>query len=104
MKINRVTQLLKRFKKKRIVVVGDLMLDRYVTGTVGRISPEAPVPVVNVTDERVLPGGAANVRRSTCSLKSCRRLRSWSGKGLLSSDQSHQEVTDFSSGRRGIAR
>jgi rfaE bifunctional protein kinase chain/domain len=68
MKINRVTQLLKRFKNKRIVVVGDLMLDRYVTGTVARISPEAPVPVVNVTDERVLPGGAANVALNVQSL------------------------------------
>ncbi len=54
-------RLLARFKKKRIVVVGDLILDRYVTGKVGRISPEAPVPVVNVEGDRALPGGAANV-------------------------------------------
>jgi D-beta-D-heptose 7-phosphate kinase/D-beta-D-heptose 1-phosphate adenosyltransferase len=61
MRITKARQLLGRFKKKRIVVVGDLILDRYVTGTVGRISPEAPVPVVNVEGERALPGGAANV-------------------------------------------
>jgi rfaE bifunctional protein kinase chain/domain len=68
MKVNRAKQLLTRFKKKRIVVVGDLMLDRYVTGTVGRISPEAPVPVVNVDSERALPGGAANVALNVQSL------------------------------------
>lgn len=46
---------------KRILVVGDLMLDRYITGRVTRISPEAPVPVVQVTEEHARPGGAANV-------------------------------------------
>lgn len=68
MRVGRARQLLTRFKKKRIVVVGDLMLDRYVTGTVGRISPEAPVPVVHVTGERALPGGAANVALNIKSL------------------------------------
>ena len=50
-----------RFDKAQVLVVGDLMLDRYVYGTVNRISPEAPVPVVRVTHERVMPGGASNV-------------------------------------------
>lgn len=68
MKSSRAKQLLKRFAKKKIVVVGDLILDRYVTGTVGRISPEAPVPVVNVLAERALPGGAANVALNIRSL------------------------------------
>jgi len=45
----------------RAVVVGDLMLDRYVFGEVGRISPEAPVPVVRARGERLRPGGASNV-------------------------------------------
>lgn len=45
----------------RIAVVGDCMLDVYLTGHVRRISPEAPVPVVQVSDERAAPGGAANV-------------------------------------------
>ncbi len=53
--------ILKKFSNLKILVVGDLMLDRYVTGTVSRISPEAPVPVVCVTDETCRPGGAANV-------------------------------------------
>jgi rfaE bifunctional protein kinase chain/domain len=44
-----------------VLVVGDLMLDRFVYGTVSRISPEAPVPVVKVTKETSMPGGASNV-------------------------------------------
>ena len=60
--------IIKSFAGKRILVVGDLMLDRYVTGAVNRISPEAPVPVVLVTGERALPGGAANVALNIQSL------------------------------------
>lgn len=53
--------LVARFKDRRILVVGDLMLDRYVEGTVRRISPEAPVPVVEVKREHATLGGAGNV-------------------------------------------
>jgi D-glycero-beta-D-manno-heptose-7-phosphate kinase len=49
---------------KRFLVIGDLMLDEFVWGKVGRISPEAPVPVVEVTGESCYPGGAANVARN----------------------------------------
>ena len=49
---------------KRFLVVGDLMLDEFVWGKVSRISPEAPVPVVHVTRETCVPGGAANVARN----------------------------------------
>jgi D-beta-D-heptose 7-phosphate kinase/D-beta-D-heptose 1-phosphate adenosyltransferase len=61
---NRAKALVGSFKQRRILVVGDLMLDRFVWGRVNRISPEAPVPVVEVTDESVYPGGAANVARN----------------------------------------
>lgn len=64
----RAEELLKRFGRCRVVVLGDLMLDRYVFGTVTRISPEAPVPVVNVTGERSVPGGAANVALNISAL------------------------------------
>jgi D-glycero-beta-D-manno-heptose-7-phosphate kinase len=57
----RACELLADFKDKKILVVGDLMLDRYVIGSVNRISPEAPVPVLLVRHENALPGGAANV-------------------------------------------
>lgn len=57
----RVGALIRRFGNARLLVVGDLMLDRFVWGRVDRISPEAPVPVVQVTSESVHLGGAANV-------------------------------------------
>ncbi|MDZ7373297.1 MAG: D-glycero-beta-D-manno-heptose-7-phosphate kinase [candidate division KSB1 bacterium] len=57
----RAEEILAAMRGRRIVVVGDLMLDRYVWGVVSRISPEAPVPVVEVTDESARLGGAANV-------------------------------------------
>lgn len=59
--IARAEELLARFAKRRVLVVGDLMLDRYIAGTVERISPEAPVPVVRVRSERDVAGGASNV-------------------------------------------
>jgi D-beta-D-heptose 7-phosphate kinase/D-beta-D-heptose 1-phosphate adenosyltransferase len=57
----RLDALVRRFARVRILVVGDLMLDRFVWGRVERISPEAPVPVVHVTREDARPGGAGNV-------------------------------------------
>ena len=66
--IERARSILSRFPKQRIFVVGDLMLDRYVYGNVSRISPEAPVPVVNVTHEKSMTGGASNVAWNIQSL------------------------------------
>ncbi len=57
----RLTQILNGFPGRRILVIGDLMLDHYLWGHTDRISPEAPVPVVAVESETFLPGGAANV-------------------------------------------
>jgi rfaE bifunctional protein kinase chain/domain len=55
-------------KKARVLVVGDVMLDRYWFGEVERISPEAPVPVVLIKSEEARPGGAANVARNCATL------------------------------------
>jgi len=55
--------------RRRILVVGDLILDRYVQGEVPRISPEAPVPVVHVQQEEGRPGGAANVAANVARLE-----------------------------------
>ena len=60
----RFSGLLAGFASLRILVVGDLMLDEFIWGKVSRISPEAPVPIVNVTGESYYPGGAANVARN----------------------------------------
>ncbi|MCF6311463.1 MAG: PfkB family carbohydrate kinase [Verrucomicrobiales bacterium] len=59
-----IESLIESFSKLRIVVIGDVMLDRFIWGNVTRISPEAPVPVVEVSRESVYPGGAANVARN----------------------------------------
>jgi D-glycero-beta-D-manno-heptose-7-phosphate kinase len=65
---SRLEAIQKGFAGKRIAVVGDLMLDRYFWGTVSRISPEAPVPVVEVDEESTRLGGAANVANNIASL------------------------------------
>jgi len=53
--------IIHQFKKKKILVVGDIMLDEYIYGTSTRISPEAPVPIINKTEKILSPGGSANV-------------------------------------------
>jgi len=60
--------ILRKFSKTKILVLGDLMLDRYLWGGVDRISPEAPVPVVRVKEETVKLGGAANVAAGVSAL------------------------------------
>jgi len=60
----RLDELLNSLRGRRVLIVGDVMLDRYVWGQVRRISPEAPVPVVEVTEENHRLGGAANVART----------------------------------------
>ena len=57
-----------RWGTKRLLVVGDVMLDKYIWGEVGRISPEAPVPVVRATHQSHQPGGAANVAMNIAKL------------------------------------
>src|ERR1700719_956010 len=64
MNLKRVGELIRIFPSKRVLVIGDLMLDEFVWGRVSRISPEAPVPVVEVIRESYYPGGAANVARN----------------------------------------
>jgi D-beta-D-heptose 7-phosphate kinase/D-beta-D-heptose 1-phosphate adenosyltransferase len=63
-----LNQIIKRFSEVRILVVGDIMMDRFLWGKVFRISPEAPVPVVVVEKETFLLGGAANVVNNIHSL------------------------------------
>ena len=60
-KLKRFEEICSKFNKKRILVFGDIILDRYIFGQVSRISPEAPVPVVKITKEEYRPGGAGNV-------------------------------------------
>ena len=71
---DRLQEVLNRFPKQTIVVVGDVMLDHFLWGRVSRISPEAPVPVVEVTRESYFPGGAANVARNLRALGATVRI------------------------------
>lgn len=68
MKKKRLTQIVDKFRGLRIAVVGDLMLDVYIWGKASRISPEAPVPVVQVKKQNCCLGGAANVMRNVVTL------------------------------------
>lgn len=68
-----------RFSEREVLVVGDVMLDEYLWGDSGRLSPEAPVPVVEVVRETMRLGGAANVARNIASLGGRVRLLSITG-------------------------
>ena len=61
-------QVVEQFKTKRILVIGDVMIDSYVRGTVNRISPEAPVPIVSLQKDEDRLGGAANVAINLVSM------------------------------------
>jgi rfaE bifunctional protein kinase chain/domain len=95
MDLTRLEQILDRASSRRITVIGDLMLDEFVWGKVGRISPEAPVPVVEVTGESFYPGGAANVARN---------LREFVDRvaiiGLLGTDRSGKQLRELLSERK----
>ena len=64
----RARQILSAATKTRVLVLGDVMLDQFIWGGVSRISPEAPVPVVDFERENFMPGGAANVARNLAAL------------------------------------
>lgn len=68
-----------RWQSKRLLVVGDVMLDKYVWGEVGRISPEAPVPVVHTSHQSHQPGGAANVAMNLARLGASVSLLGFTG-------------------------
>src|SRR5215510_3452053 len=70
----RVRNLMAAARRNRILVVGDVMLDQFIWGSVARISPEAPVPVVEFERESFMPGGAANVARNITALQSTAEL------------------------------
>jgi len=95
MDLKRLRLILDRAASKRILVIGDLMLDEFVWGKVGRISPEAPVPVVEVTGESFFPGGAANVARNLREL-----VDRVSVIGLTGKDRSGQQLRELLAERK----
>jgi rfaE bifunctional protein kinase chain/domain len=95
MDLTRLQRILDRASSKRIMVIGDLMLDEFVWGKVGRISPEAPVPVVEVTGESFYPGGAANVARNLRELVDHVAII-----GLLGKDRCGQQLRELLAERK----
>ncbi len=79
--------LLPRLAGARVTVVGDVMLDRYVYGEVDRISPEAPIPVLRVTRESAMLGGAGNVARNLAAVGAAPRL-----VGVVGDDAAGREI------------
>jgi D-glycero-beta-D-manno-heptose-7-phosphate kinase len=86
----RLREILGRAAGKRLLVIGDLMLDEFVWGNVRRISPEAPVPVVEVTGHSFYPGGAANVARNLREFVS-----STSVIGMVGTDAGGQQLLEL---------
>jgi len=99
----RASELVASFGDARVLVVGDLILDRYVWGAVSRISPEAPVPVVHVSREHLQLGGAANVARNVCTLGGAALAA-----GIVGQDASGDELVsvmaDLQIGTEGVVR
>src|SRR5215212_4255595 len=92
----RLKEILRRAKSKRILVVGDLMLDEFVWGHVSRISPEAPVPVVDVSRRSFTPGGAANTAANVGALGGKPILA-----GVVGDDPGGTQLTELL-GRQGV--
>lgn len=90
----RLKQLLAAARQARVLVVGDLMLDQFVWGNVSRISPEAPVPVVDFERESYMPGGAANVARNLSALGAKARLF-----GVVGCDHAGDQLRDLLKGQ-----
>jgi len=87
-------EILKEFKSRRVLVIGDLILDRFIWGRVNRISPEAPVPVVDVEDQNFALGGAANVASNIVALGGNATVM-----GIVGLDRAAERIRDILSGQ-----
>ncbi len=87
----------KRLARASVLVVGDAMLDRYVYGEVERVSPEAPVPILTVTREVAMPGGAGNVVRNLTALEASAAFVS-----VVGDDQAGSDLTGLIGGQERV--
>lgn len=92
-----LAQLTRQFTNQSIVILGDVMLDRFVYGSVDRISPEGPIPVLSVDREVAMPGGAGNVARNVVALGGKARLI-----GLVGDDDAGRELEALFEDEPGI--
>jgi len=93
----KMRRIIRKFRGRRVLVLGDLMLDKFIWGTVSRISPEAPVPVVAVERSTSCLGGAGNVERNLAGLGAAPVL-----VGVVGADQEGAWVKRRASEPRGI--
>ena len=82
--------VISNFENQRIIVIGDIMLDRFIAGSVSRISPEAPVPVLKARDERISIGGAGNVAVNLMSLGACVKIH-----GIVGDDDNGNKLSEL---------
>ena len=92
-----LAEAIPRLTRASVLVVGDAMLDRYVFGSVSRISPEAPVPVLGVDRELALPGGAGNVVRNLTALGAAVAFVS-----VVGDDQAGSDLTGLIGGQPNV--
>jgi len=85
-----LAQLVRRFARAHVLILGDVMLDRYVSGTASRLSPEAPIPVLRPTARRATLGGAANVALNIATLGGQASL-----VGVIGDDSEGSELTNL---------
>ena len=95
---SRLEGLVRSLRPCRVAVIGDVMLDRYVKGRADRLSPEAPIQVLEVDDEYQMPGGAANVAMKAAELGASVRM-----VGLVGADGAADELRDLLTSRPGLA-
>lgn len=95
--LNELSNYVKQLSRASVLVVGDVMLDRYVYGDVTRISPEAPVPILTVSREVAMPGGAGNVVRNITALDGAAAFVS-----VVGDDQAGSDLTGLIGGQQGV--
>jgi len=88
---------IRRLSKTSVLVVGDVMLDRYAYGEVQRISPEAPVPILTVERETAMPGGAGNVVRNLTAVNAAVAF-----VAVVGDDQAGSDLTGLVGGQPGV--
>ena len=92
-----LARAVRRMARTSVMVIGDVMLDRYIFGTVDRISPEAPVPILAVERELAIPGGAGNVVRNLTALGAAVAFVS-----VVGDDQAGSDLTGLIGGQPGV--
>ena len=95
--LSHLAQLVEQLPNAKVLCIGDVMLDRFVYGSVTRISPEAPIPIIRVERESAMLGGAGNVARNATALGASVRFLS-----LVGDDLPGREVMEYVANDKGV--